>query len=145
MRNTLKYLFIITIASSFLYGCAGETNTSNKNQTSVNKIENVSATRAYEIINANKDNSEFNILDIRTPQEYQSGHIANSINLDYYATDFESKIDSIDKGKTYLIYCRSGNRSGRAVTLMKQKGFSRVYNMAKGINDWQNNKLPLIK
>lgn len=141
----MKNLFIIVYVFVFFSGCSIETNTSRKNQTTVNKIENISSKQAYEIINANKDNPKFNILDIRTPQEFQEGRIANSINVDYYSADFEYKIDNLDKNKIYLIYCRSGNRSNRAINLMKQKGFSEVYNITNGIIDWQQNKLPIIE
>lgn len=141
----MKSLFIIVYAFVFFSGCSIETNTSRKNQATINKIENISSKQAYEMINANKDNPNFNILDIRTPQEFQDGHIADSINIDYYSADFEYKIDNLDKNKIYLIYCRSGSRSNRAINLMKQKGFSEVYNITNGIIDWQQNKLPLIE
>lgn len=128
-----------------MIGCSAENNTDKTSQRAAVNIENISAIRANEIINFNKDKPEFNILDIRTPQEYRAGHIANSINVDYYSADFENKLDGMDKSKIYLIYCRSGSRSGRAMSIMSEQGFVRVYNLANGIIDWQQNKLLLEK
>lgn len=70
------------------------------------------------------------IIDVRTQKEYDAGHLAEADrNLDLLNGDFEASLDSLDKEKTYYLYCRSGNRSGQAADLMKQKGFKNVYNI----------------
>lgn len=76
------------------------------------------------------------ILDIRTPEEYSSGHIENAVNVDYYAADFINKLEKLDKNATYMVYCRSGNRSGSTVTQMEKLGFKSVYELNGGINAW---------
>lgn len=83
------------------------------------------------------------ILDIRTKEEYQGGHLANSKNIDYYASDFQEQLDELDKQATYLIYCRSGNRSSTALQIMKGLGFSRVYELEGGINSWTADNQPI--
>ena len=77
------------------------------------------------------------ILDVRTPQEFAEGHLANAINIDFQSGNFEQEITSLDKSKTYAVYCRSSNRSGEAVKVMADAGFTSMYDMDGGIIDWQ--------
>jgi len=76
------------------------------------------------------------ILDIRTPAEVGTGKIAEAINVDYYASDFQAKLRGLNKNKTYFVYCRSGNRSTQAVELMRQMGFPQVFGLQGGIDAW---------
>jgi len=70
------------------------------------------------------------VIDVRTKGEYDSGHLKlTDYNYDVTNGEFQSKVDSLDKDKTYYLYCRSGNRSGNAVNIMKDKGFENVYNI----------------
>ena len=77
------------------------------------------------------------ILDVRTAQEYDSGHLNGSINLDFKSPSFKDQIASLDRNKAYLIYCRTGVRSGRCVQLMMSLGFRELYNLTRGIEQWQ--------
>jgi len=92
---------------------------------------------AYALIEENKANPDFVILDVRTPEEYAEGRIAESVLLDFYADDFEAELDTLDKNKTYLVYCRSGNRSGKSVRVMKDLNFMEVYDLDGGILRWE--------
>ena len=83
------------------------------------------------------DNGEYVLVDIRTPEEYQAGHIKGAINLDYYAPDFKEKVSQLDRNKKYLYYCRSGHRSGQAQVLAKTFSFPEVYELQGGINAWK--------
>ncbi len=78
------------------------------------------------------------IIDVRTPQEIQEGYIKGaSVFIDFNNEDFAEKAKSLDKNKTYLLYCRSGARSGKACKIMADMGFSGpLYNLAKGITEW---------
>ena len=75
------------------------------------------------------DTSNMTILDVRTPTEYSESHVQDSINVDILNSDFKSKVQKLDKAKTYKLYCRSGNRSGQAERLMKTMGFEDVENI----------------
>lgn len=108
------------------------------------KVRELSAKEALSMINRNKDNSDFIILDIRTLEEYKSGHLENSIRIDYYSEDFEEQLDKLDKNKTYLIYCRSGNRSLKALNIMLELGFKEVYHISGGINEWTAEGYPIV-
>ena len=105
----------------------------------------ISSKEASALIEKHMGNSDFVILDIRTPGEYQSGHIDNSIMIDFYSKTFAAEVSRLDKEKTYLIYCRSGNRSGQTLKLIDSMGFQRVYHLKHGIIDWQKERLPLVK
>jgi rhodanese-related sulfurtransferase len=107
-------------------------------QNSENYSSNLSATEAKTLIEQNKSNPNFVVLDVRTLSEMEEGYIENSINLDFRNSEFEQKLDNLDKTKTYLVYCKTGFRSQKAVDLMKQKKFSQVYNITNGILDWKN-------
>ncbi len=107
-------------------------------------IGSISPKEGSSIIEKNRDNPNFIILDVRTPQEYSPEHISGAINVDYYSNSFRSNLNQLDKGKTYLIYCRSGRRSGLALDVMRELSFSEVYNIAGGILAWKANSLPYL-
>ncbi|WP_141733917.1 rhodanese-like domain-containing protein [Oligoflexus tunisiensis] len=69
------------------------------------------------------------ILDVRTPEEYQDIHVKGSQNIDWNQADFKDRVLLLDKKACYKVYCRSGNRSGRAMELMKSLGFQNVENL----------------
>ena len=73
------------------------------------------------------------VVDVRTPEEYDAGHIPGAINVDFRSPSFGASIGELDPTKTYLVYCRSGNRSGQATALMHSKGFSSVYDLSGGV------------
>ena len=70
------------------------------------------------------------VIDVRTDQEYNSGHLTLSkYQYDFSGGEFARKIETLDKDKTYYLFCRTGNRSGQAARLMKKNGFENVYNV----------------
>lgn len=84
------------------------------------------------------------ILDVRTPEEFKEGHIENAINVDIYDDDdFEKKISTLDRNKTYFVYCKAGVRSSRAVEKMKSQGFKNLVNLEGGIDAWKEEGLPI--
>jgi len=113
-------------------------------------IENITPKKAYSLIQSYRQGcpycrKNFIIIDIRTPGECKSGHIENTINLNYYSKTFKDELDKLDRSKTYLIYCRTGGRSGMALDTMKKLGFTKVYNMLGGITQWEAEGLPITK
>jgi rhodanese-related sulfurtransferase len=82
--------------------------------------------------------SESVILDVRTEEEFESGYIKGALNMDIRGgADFLASIESLDKSKSYFVYCRSGARSGQACQLMSQMGFNAVYNLEGGVLAWE--------
>jgi rhodanese-related sulfurtransferase len=86
------------------------------------------------------------ILDLRTPEEYNYGHIGGVSNINFYDTlNFISYLNKLDKNKTYLIYCHTDRRSGQTLAMMKDKGFSDVHLLKGGILAWKLDERPVIK
>jgi rhodanese-related sulfurtransferase len=78
------------------------------------------------------------ILDVRTPEEVDEGYIPNAINLDFYlGHEFLQELEKLDTSKNYYVYCRSGNRSRQACSLMEKMGFANAYNLMGGFNEWE--------
>ena len=75
------------------------------------------------------DAAEPALIDVRTPEEVADGHLDGAVNLDINAPDFEDRLDELDRDATYVLYCRTGNRSGQAAAIMDDLGFEAVYNI----------------
>lgn len=84
------------------------------------------------------------ILDVRTDQEYRFGHLSGSINLDFRSALFADELARLDRNKPYLIYCRTGVRSGRTASFMKSLGFREIYDMSGGIAGWQREGYEIV-
>jgi len=82
------------------------------------------------------------ILDVRTPEEFAAGHLDGAIMLDFYRDDFAVALEELDPDVPYLLYCRSGNRSGQTALLMEQLGFTDVADVDGGIRAWNEAGLP---
>lgn len=108
-------------------------------------FEAVTTQEAYSLIQKNKANPNFVILDVRTPREFAGGHIESAVNLDYNAPTFKNDLNGLDKTKMYLVYCRTGRRSKGAFDMMKALEFQEVYHMLGGIVGWTSEWLPTTK
>jgi phage shock protein E len=132
-NSKLNSIAALILTVAFLGGCAsGPANTARDLQTSI--FRDVATADAKSLI---ESKSELTIIDVRTLEEYASGHLKNAINVDIRAADFSNKIGSLDKNKEYLVYCRTGKRSASAVETMKGLGFTAVDNLTGGITQWQ--------
>lgn len=81
------------------------------------------------------------VLDVRTTDEYKAGHIPHATQIDVLKKEeFKAQISSLDKNKTYLVYCRSGKRSIDAMSIMKEMGFTKLYDLNGGYSNWTGAK-----
>lgn len=85
------------------------------------------------------------ILDIRTPQEFASGHIEGAININLFDKSFETQILKFDKTKPLFIYCRSGSRTAKASKKASSLGFEKLYDLQGGLKNWARNNYQIIK
>jgi rhodanese-related sulfurtransferase len=85
------------------------------------------------------------VLDIRTPGEFNGGRISGAKNIDFQGSDFEKRIENLDKSKSYLVHCASGGRSSHSLLLFKQHHFQSIYHLDGGIKAWQKAGLPVEK
>lgn len=84
------------------------------------------------------------ILDVRTPEEFAGGHLEGAVLIDFYSDDFAEQLADLDPSVPYLVYCRSGNRSGQATATMEGLGFSDVSDIDGGILAWDEAGLPTV-
>ncbi len=134
----LSVLFVIGLVMA--PGCAAD-----EVETPVQNIKDISAQEAWELVQDNRGNPDFIVLDVRTPEEYNEGHIEGAVMIDFNAGNFREEVDKLDKDKDYLLYCRSGNRSGKALAIMEELGFLEIYHMSGGMLEWKAEALPLVK
>ena len=83
------------------------------------------------------------VLDVRTLEEFDAGHVDGAEMLDFYRADFGDQLADLDPTKPYLIYCRSGNRSGQTRAIMEDLGFTDVADIDGGVLAWDAAGLPL--
>lgn len=93
----------------------------------------ISKKEAKKLIEEKKTDATFQILDVRTPDEFQGGHLPNAKNIDIYNPNFQEELKKLDLSGAYLVYCRSGARSGATAEIMEQLGFKEVYDLSGGI------------
>ena len=84
------------------------------------------------------------VIDVRTPTEYASGHLANAVNIDVSSDTFDNQVGKLAKDGTYFVYCHSGNRSAAATDRMAKLGFTKIYNLTGGVAGWQANGGALV-
>ncbi len=104
--------------------------------------ETVSPAEAARLMKVNGANPEFVVLDVRTPEEYRDGHLEGAVMIDFRSKGFREKLEALDRGKTYLVYCRTGRRSGSAIPMMEEMGFRRIYHLSDGIKAWKEQGFP---
>ncbi|MGB0870240.1 MAG: rhodanese-like domain-containing protein [Flavobacteriales bacterium] len=119
---------IATLFLSFTLLACSAGQSQNKTSKKVNPIE----------FNALSVKENTIILDVRTPQEFNLGHIPKAQNIDFRSSDFENLISSLDKETTYLVYCHSGVRSSNAISKMKKLGFKYLYDLKGGFVSYKN-------
>ena len=119
-----NYLLIVLLLTSCIYLRPKQNGMSNLSQTEWAKA----LTKQPEAV----------ILDVRTEEEFESGYIPNAKNIDLrMGPGFIDEINTLEKNKSYYVYCRSGARSAQAVQLMRDLGFTETYNLLGGILDWE--------
>lgn len=109
------------------------------------RFPEVTVDQARELIQKRAGDTKFVIVDVRTPEEFAAGHLSGAVNVNILAPDFETQLGALSRGKTYLVYCRTGNRSAKALQVMDRLGFQSVYHMFEGIVGWQKKAFPLVK
>lgn len=129
MKNTIILFFVAMLI--IINSC--NTGNSQTVKTSLN---------AQEFSDKIKELPNAPLVDVRTPEEYSKGRLANAVNINWNDASFETEISKLDKNKPVLVYCLSGGRSGQAATKMRADGFKEVYELVGGIMQWRAAGLP---
>jgi rhodanese-related sulfurtransferase len=85
------------------------------------------------------------VLDVRTPREFEAGHIQGATNINFNDKDFAKRIEALDKKKIYIIHCASGGRSGQACEQIKTMNFKHMMHMNQGFSAWKEAGQPVAK
>ncbi len=128
-------------------GCIGKEIEAPPQEPPAQIIEDINPQEAFALIQENKNNPDFAIIDIRAPEYFAHGHIENAINIYYFSETFRDELDKLDKNKTYLIYytCRCGEVDTKALRIMKELNFREVYNILGGLVRWKLKGFPITQ
>ncbi|MEQ8703038.1 MAG: rhodanese-like domain-containing protein [Phaeodactylibacter sp.] len=122
-----KTLFIALLAVFTMNACQSQTAQEN---------EFVLPKQAYQEKMASID--ALQLLDVRTPKEYDAGHIEGAELINFFDEDFVQQVEGkFDKNEPLMLYCRSGNRSAKATAKLKAAGFKEIYDLKGGYNIWK--------
>jgi len=111
-------------------------------KTKVQLSKDIFPIEAWELISKNREGDDLVIIDVSTPQEYKDLHLEGAINMNLISRFFKTRLDVMDKSRTYVVYCKLGGRSKIAQKLMQQLGFRTVYNIVGGTLLWEEEGLP---
>lgn len=111
--------------------------------TQAHGVVRVEPKAAYGLLQQYAGHSDFRVIDVRTPEEFASGHLPGATNIDVNGAAFDTQVKALDRASTYLVYCHSGNRSARATATMDDLGFTTVYDLRGGISAWAQAGYPV--
>lgn len=125
----MKKVLLALIFTVLLLGCKKESSTISETEVKLIPVE--------EVLNI-VQMEEAQLIDVRTPEEYEEGHLANALNIDFFSDNFLQDMEKLDKSKPVMIYCKSGNRSNKSLNKLKDSGFTKIYDVDGGITEWKN-------
>ncbi len=146
MKNII--LVLASILTLVIYSCSNNTNAE------IAPLDEIAALMQQQkvIINVNVEqfkklvtSEKGTVLDVRTPGEWAEGTIANAEKIDYYNDNFATEIEKLDKTKPVFVYCKKGGRSSSAAEILKEKGFTKVFNLDGGISAWLDAGQEIVK
>jgi len=121
-KSTLVFVLIIALG---IFSCTNETEGS---------ITLVSTEEMQTLI----DLENVQLVDVRTPEEHDKGHLSNSQNIDFNSPTFDVDISVLDKEKPVILYCAKGGRSAKCAEKMLKAGFKKIYDLEGGFSKWQH-------
>lgn len=100
------------------------------------------------VLNSEKFEQQLNsgnvqLVDVRTPEEFAEGHLPNAVNININGENFDAETAKLDKEKPVMVYCKSGGRSAKAASNLKEKGFKNITDLDGGITSWKEASKPI--
>ena len=89
-------------------------------------------------------NTDYILVDVRTAEEFESGHIQDAVNFDFYSESFDNDILTLDKSSSIILYCRTQNRSTKTANYLKENGYKEITVLVGGITSWVKNGNDLV-
>ena len=126
MKNLYRVVCLF-VALSFFSSCLD-------NKTENIEVKLVTAEEMQSILEI----EDVQLVDVRTPKEYEEIRIANAQNIDFSSPTFDDDISKLDKEKPVILYCKGGNRSAKCSKKLKSAGFEKIYELDGGISKWKH-------
>ncbi|MFZ1751881.1 MAG: rhodanese-like domain-containing protein [Saprospiraceae bacterium] len=131
----MRILTLLLFLMPFLESCKGQTKVTTAPDEITIDIKDIDVPTAKKML---AESNDFVLLDVRTPAEIAKGKIGEALEMDINSPDFNQSLATLDKTKPYIVYCAVGGRSSKAMAVMKELGFTKVYNMMGGYNQWSS-------
>lgn len=125
---------VIALACTFAFSCGSDKNSA---------ADTSADAKTFDSLISTLDNEQ--LVDVRTLEEFQGGHIDGALNYDWNDATFAENISALDKSKPVLVYCRSGSRSSDAADYLRDNGFTQVYELEGGLTSWERAGMPVSK
>ncbi len=125
------FLFISLVMALFFVSC--------KDKSVAEEVKVISVEEVREAMG----NGEFQLIDVRTIEEFGEGHLKNAKNICVTDDDFKEKVEKLNRNEPVYLYCRSGKRSARAGEILREMGFTEIYDMDGGILKWNEEDFEL--
>lgn len=133
VRRLAPLALVAALAVAGLAGCSSDDAAEGGDAATAEVVTTLTPAEGMELLAARDD---VVLIDVRTPEEFAEGHLEGAVNINLQGADFEGEIAELDPEGTYVVYCRSGNRSAQAATIMAEAGFTDVRDLG-GIQAWE--------
>jgi rhodanese-related sulfurtransferase len=130
MTRRLAVVVLVVASAAGLVGCSS----------SDSSAQSVGPADLVEVV----ESTDAVVVDVRTPEEFAAGHIDGAINIDISDPTFGQQIEALPTDATYVVYCRSGNRSAQAAKVMAEAGLTDVYDVQSGLSAIAEAGVPLV-
>lgn len=129
MKSLLSFVVALSIFSFVQFANAAD-------------AKNITIDEAAKLV---KSDTNVVVLDVRTPREFEAGHIKGATNINFNDKEFAKRVAALDKDKTYIVHCAAGGRSGKACEQIKTMDFKNMLHMNQGFNAWKEAGKPIEK
>jgi phage shock protein E len=129
MKSLLSFVVALSIFSFVQFASAAD-------------AKNITVEDAAKLV---KSDTNVVVLDVRTPREFEAGHIKGATNINFNDKEFAKRVAALDKNKTYIVHCAAGGRSGKACEQIKTMDFKNMLHMNQGFNAWKEAGKPIEK
>ena len=138
----MKYLNKLLVIGLILLTAACNNAQGTQGVADTGVIEVVAPKAMYDVL---KEQTGAQLIDVRSDKEFGASHLKNAQNICVTDDDFKEKVSSLDKNQPVYVYCKKGGRSARAAKVLKEMGFTKIYDLQGGITAWDKNNLETQK
>ena len=141
MRTHRATRWVILVSVLLLAPACGRTG--ERKDSAGGGFKKVAPKEAFALVQEHAGDSSFEIVDVRTPREFETERITGARNLDFHSPQFRDDLSRLDRSHTFLIYCRTGNRSTQTLPILRDLGFAKVVQLEGGIRAWKDAAQPV--